>query len=123
MLLKKTPPSRPLRLAEWLRKYLSKGSKHETQKRRADQRQSRARDLFTVGHLLGCVPVSGVTMPTYRLTIERTVRFQLDLEADSRIDALRKVTDMALDYDDRDLKETRVISVQEPTKPVQHPFD
>ena len=62
-------------------------------------------------------------MPTYRLTIERTVRFQLDLEADSRIDALRKVTDMALDYDDRDLKETRVISVQEPTKHVQHPFD
>jgi hypothetical protein len=60
---------------------------------------------------------------TYRLTIERTVRFQLDLEADDRLDALRKVTEMALDYDDRDLKETRVISVQEPTKPVQHPFD
>jgi hypothetical protein len=62
-------------------------------------------------------------VPTYRLTIERTVRFQLDLEADSRIDALRKVTDMALDYDDRDLKETRVISVQEPTKPVLNSFD
>ena len=62
-------------------------------------------------------------MKTYRLTIERTVRFQLDVEATDRLDALRKVTEMALDYDDRDLKETRVISVQEPTKPVQHPFD
>ncbi len=62
-------------------------------------------------------------MKTYRLTIERTVRFQLDLEADDRLDALKKVTEMALDYDDRDLKETRVISVQELTKPVQHPFD
>jgi hypothetical protein len=62
-------------------------------------------------------------MPTYRLTIERTVRFQLDLEANDRLDALRKVTEMALDYDDRDLKETRVISVQELKKHVQHPFD
>ena len=62
-------------------------------------------------------------MPTYRITIDRAVRFQLDLEADSRMDALQKVTVKALDYDDQDLKETRVISVQEPTKPVQHPFD
>ena len=61
-------------------------------------------------------------MPTYRLTIERTVRFQLDLEADSRLDALAKVTDMALDYDDRDLKETRVINIQELVT-VQHPLD
>ena len=60
-------------------------------------------------------------MPTYRMTVERTVRFQLDLEADSRLDALAKVTDMALDYDDRDLKETRVINIHE--LPVQHPFD
>ena len=61
-------------------------------------------------------------MPTYRLTIERTVRFQLDLEADSRLDALKKVTEMALDYDDRDLKETRVINIHEPIT-VQHSFD
>jgi len=52
-------------------------------------------------------------MPTFRMTIDRSVRFQLDLEADSRLDALKKVTDMALNYDDRDLKETRVINVQE----------
>jgi len=52
-------------------------------------------------------------MPTYRITIDRTVRFQLDLEADSRLDALQKVTETALDYDAQDLKETRVISVQE----------
>ena len=61
-------------------------------------------------------------MPTYRMTIERTVRFQLDLEAESRLDALKKVTDMALDYDDRDLKETRVINIQELVT-VQHPLD
>jgi hypothetical protein len=52
-------------------------------------------------------------MPTYRLTIERTVRFQLDLEAASRKDALQKITVTALDYDDRDLKETRVIAIKE----------
>ena len=62
-------------------------------------------------------------MPTYRLTIERTVRFQLDLEADTRLDALSKVMSMALDYDDRDLKETRVITVQELTKPVFNSLD
>jgi head-tail adaptor len=60
-------------------------------------------------------------MPTYRMTIERTVRFQLDLEADSRLDALKKVTDMALNYDDRDLKETRVINIHE--LPVLNPPD
>jgi hypothetical protein len=62
-------------------------------------------------------------MPTYRITIDRAVRFQLDLEADSRLDALKKVTDMAMVYDDRDLKETRVISVQELTKPVLDSLD
>lgn len=60
-------------------------------------------------------------MPTYRMTIERTVRFQLDLEAEHRLDALKKVTEMALDYDDRDLKETRVINIQK--LPVQHSPD
>lgn len=59
-------------------------------------------------------------MPTYRLTIERTVRFQLDIEADSRLDALAKVTTTALHYDEQDLKETRVINVQEL---IQHPLD
>ena len=63
-------------------------------------------------------------MPTYRLTIERTVRFQLDLEAPTRLDALRMVNDKALMYDDRDLKETRVIAIKELEKdPVLDPFD
>lgn len=52
-------------------------------------------------------------MPTYRLTIERTVRFQLDLEADSRFDALQKITVAALNYDGQDSKETCVIAIQE----------
>jgi hypothetical protein len=57
------------------------------------------------------------------MTIERTVRLQLEIEADDRLDAIKKVTEMALDYDDRDLKETRVVTVQELKKHVQHPFD
>ena len=61
-----------------------------------------------------------MTMPTYRVTIDRAVRFQLDIEADSRLDALKKVTDTAMVYDEQDLKETRVISVQEL---IQHTSD
>jgi hypothetical protein len=52
-------------------------------------------------------------MPIYRMTIDRTVRFQLDVEAADRLDAMRKVNDKALMYDDRDLKETRVIAIKE----------
>ena len=52
-------------------------------------------------------------MPTYRLTIERTVRFQLDIKAPTRLDALRMVNDTALVYDGQDLKETRVIAIKE----------
>jgi len=52
-------------------------------------------------------------MPTYRLTLERTVRFQLDIEADTRLDALRMVNTKALVYDGLDQKETRVINIQE----------
>lgn len=59
-------------------------------------------------------------MPTYRVTIDRTVRFQLDIEADTRLDALQKVTETAMVYDDQDLKETRVINVKEL---IQHPPD
>ena len=52
-------------------------------------------------------------MKTYRVTIDRAVRFQLDIEAESRMDALQKVTDTAMVYDEQDLKETRVINIQE----------
>lgn len=63
-------------------------------------------------------------MPTYRMTIERTVRFQLYVEAADRKSALQMITTKALDYDDRDLKETRVIAIKELEKvPVLHPFD
>lgn len=66
----------------------------------------------------------GLTMPTYRLTIERGVRFQLDVEAATRADALKIVTRLALDYDERDSKETRVIAVQELQQiPVLNPPD
>jgi hypothetical protein len=63
-------------------------------------------------------------MPTYRLTIDRAVRFQLDIEAPTRFDALRMVNDKALMYDDRDLKETRVIAIKElEAQSVLHPLD
>lgn len=63
-------------------------------------------------------------MPIYRMTIERTVRFQLDVEAATRMDALEKLTTTALNYDDRDLKETRVIAIKELEKiHVLDPFD
>jgi hypothetical protein len=52
-------------------------------------------------------------MPTYRVTIDRAVRFQLDLEAATRLDALRMVNDTALVYDGQDLKETCVIAIKE----------
>ena len=63
-------------------------------------------------------------MPTYRLTIDRAVRFQLDVEATDRLDALRMVNDTALVYDEQDLKETRVIAIKELEEVnVLHPFD
>jgi hypothetical protein len=63
-------------------------------------------------------------MPTYRLTIERTVRFQLDIEADTRLDALRMVREKALMYDALDQKETRVIAIKELKEDaVLDPFD
>lgn len=63
-------------------------------------------------------------MKTYRVSIDRAVRFQIDLEANSRMDALWKVVGTAMVYDDQDLKETRVISVQELEQvDVQHPPD
>jgi len=52
-------------------------------------------------------------MPTYRMTIDRTVRFQLDVEATDRLDAMRKVNVKALMYDNKDSKETRVIAIKE----------
>ena len=52
-------------------------------------------------------------MTTYRLTIERTVRFELDVEAADRFDALQKITVTALHYDGQDSKETHVIAIKE----------
>jgi hypothetical protein len=65
-----------------------------------------------------------IDVPTYRMTIERTVRFQLDIEADTRLDALRMVHTKALMYDAQDHKETRVIAIKELQQdPVLDPSD
>ena len=63
-------------------------------------------------------------MNTYRLTIERGVRFQVEGEAATHADALKKVTRLVLDHEERDSKETRVIAVQELQQiPVLNPPD
>lgn len=52
-------------------------------------------------------------MPTYRITIQRGARFQLDLDAATRLDALRMINTTATEHDGIDQKETRVISIKE----------
>lgn len=60
----------------------------------------------------------------YRMKIIREVEFEIVLPASSRAEAIRIVQEKALDYDDRDLKSTRIVSIhEEPEDPVQHPFD
>jgi len=52
-------------------------------------------------------------VPTYRVTIERGVRFELDIEAAERMEVLKIITEAALHYDGQDLKETRVVAIKE----------
>ena len=58
----------------------------------------------------------------YRMKIIREVEFEVTIPAQSRADAIRLVQTLALDYDDRDLKQTRIVSIHE--EPEQdHVFD
>lgn len=52
-------------------------------------------------------------MPKFRLKIRRTVAFEIDLEGTDRLDVLRKVTNKALEYDDRDHERTQIINIRE----------
>jgi hypothetical protein len=52
-------------------------------------------------------------MNTYRIHLVREVELQIDLPAASQLDAMRLIQTMALDYDDRDAKQTRILSVKE----------
>ena len=52
-------------------------------------------------------------MPKFRLTIQRGAQFQLDLEAATRLDALKMISATAEKCDGVDKKETRVISIKE----------
>lgn len=55
----------------------------------------------------------------YHVTIIREAQFTITLEAPSRADVIRMVTEKALDYDDRDLKSTQIVSIHEaPPHPV-----
>jgi hypothetical protein len=62
-------------------------------------------------------------MNTYRIHLVREVELQIDLPADSKLDAMRIIQTMALDYDDRDSKSTRIISVKEVTNQRQSLLD
>ena len=60
-------------------------------------------------------------MNTYRIHLVREVELQIDLPAASQLDAMRLIQTMALDYDDRDAKETRILSVKE-VNPIRQSF-
>lgn len=49
----------------------------------------------------------------YRMKIIREVEFEVTIPAQSRADAIRLVQTLALDYDDRDLKQTKIVSIHE----------
>ena len=49
----------------------------------------------------------------YRMKIIREVEFEVTIPAKSRADAIRLVQTMALDYDDRDLKSTKIVAIHE----------
>ena len=49
----------------------------------------------------------------YRMKIIRECEFEITIEAPSKANAIRLVHEKALDYDDRDLKQTRIVSIYE----------
>jgi len=53
----------------------------------------------------------------YRMKIIREVEFEITIEAPSKANAIRLVQEKALDYDDRDLKQTRIVSIYEEPEP------
>ena len=59
----------------------------------------------------------------YHVKIIREVEFTIALEAPSRAEVIRMVTTMALEYDDRDLKSTKIVSIHEaPTNTIRDFF-
>ena len=60
----------------------------------------------------------------YRIKIIRECEFEVVLPAQSKADAIRIVTEKALDYDDRDMKSTKIVSIHEVQEnPVLDPFN
>lgn len=60
----------------------------------------------------------------YRMKIIREVEFEITIDAPSKANAIRIVQEKALDYDDRDLKSTRIVSIyEEPENSVLDPFN
>ena len=47
----------------------------------------------------------------YRMKIIRECEFEITIEAPSKAAAIRIVQEKALDYDDRDLKSTKIVSI------------
>ena len=59
----------------------------------------------------------------YRIKIIRSCEFEVDMEAESRSDAMAKIMRTALDYDDRDHKETKIVAISETPQDVYDPFN
>lgn len=86
-------------------------------------RESRASSLADRSHHDPGRRTVDQAMNTYRIHLVREVELQIDLPASSKLEAMRIVQTMALDYDDRDSKSTRIISVKEVTNQRQSLLD
>lgn len=57
----------------------------------------------------------------YRIKLIRSCHFEIDIDADSRSDALAKVMKTALDCDAIDQKETKIVGISETPIDVLNP--
>lgn len=52
-------------------------------------------------------------MPQFKVTIRRTVAFDVTIEGQDQSDALRKLTTRTLAYDDRDHERTEILNIRQ----------
>lgn len=59
-------------------------------------------------------------MKKFRIKIIRSCEFEIDMLARSSTEAIKMVMTKALDYDDRDLKETKIVSITQTSEDIYH---
>lgn len=59
-------------------------------------------------------------MKQFRIKIIRSCEFEVDMWARSSTEAIKMVMTKALDYDDRDLKETKIVSIKQTSEDIYH---